>query len=106
MTLGHAFPRRILAVARILRDIRRPHHAGAHERWLKDLSVTRHRKVFKCGSWRTRQRIEHVTAAIRRKDVIEERAKLGAGQFNTSIGYDLDDFPKVALAGDGGARII
>ncbi len=106
MALGHAFPRRVLAIAGVLQDVVGPHHARALEGRAKDGGVAGHREVFKRGSRHTGQRIQHVAAAIRRQNIVEKGAELSTRQSDAGIRHDLHDCLEVAFARDRSPGII
>jgi len=86
MSFRHSLAWRVLAVAGILRDIRRPNNTRSAKRWCEYLGIARHWKLRKRIDRRTGKRVEHVALAGIVDDVVEESPEFGARKLDTRIG--------------------
>ncbi len=106
MALGHAVPRRVVAVARIERDVVGAHHALAGEGGCEDRGIARHGKALERRARHAGQRVEHIALARLVQHIVEEGAELGAGQRHAGVGHGLDDLFEVEVGGDCGPGLV
>ena len=102
----HPVMGRVVAVARILRDVRAPDHGRPPEGRREDLRVPRHRKLGERVARHARDRVERVGLAAVVHQVVEEGAELGGRQFGGGIGHCLDHLVAVQIRGDDGADVV
>ena len=104
VALGHAVVRRVLAVARVLRDVVRAHDALPRERRGEHVRVAGHREARELLPRHARERVEHVAAALGLRDVVEERAELRAAQGGRLVGQAAEHRVEVEVLRRGRCR--
>ncbi len=90
MALGVSVVGRVLAEARVLRDVVRADDALAAEGRAEHLGVARHGEVGEGRLVDARQDVERVAFAAIVDHVVEERAEVGAGQLDPGVDHRLD----------------
>jgi hypothetical protein len=106
MALGHALVRSIVTVARIHRDVVRPHDSRASECRLEYIRRPRHRKLGEVFARDTGDRIQRVRFSGLLDNVVEERPKAGAGQVDSCVDDDLHNLLEIELGGDARGGLV
>ena len=101
----HALVRRVVAVARVARDVIAAHDAGAAERRLEHPGIARHREFCECVSRDAGQRARRVGFARGVDGVVEEGAKRRRGELGRRIGHRLHHLLTIERARDDRADL-
>ncbi len=106
VTARHAVVRGVVAVPRVLRDVRTANHAGSLERRSEHLRIPRHRKLGEGLARHARDRVQRVRLATLVEDVVEERAEFGRGELGGGIRHSLHDLVAVQVGRDDRSDVV
>ena len=106
MAIRHAEMRRVVTVARILRDVGASHDGRSLEGRCEHFRIARHRKLRKRLARNAGNRKQRVRLAVFIHQVVKERAEFGRRQLRGGIGHRLHDFGAIQVGGDDGADVV